>query len=754
MNQAPCSDDSIEAFYRAYNATSGTNEDRLRECQAILDRLRACALDDRRFGPWCDLFDGILANEHQRDWGRGEQLFLKALHAAAADDRLLRGRACLALAVTYSSLDRWQASLDFSRQAAEAMEGLSKPIDLAAAWINAGVAYNSGYRNGLFDEPALPQGIDACHRALAVLATMDPASRQRPGLEASAMTTLGVLHNLAGQWDDALAAFRRHLAICQEAGFTCRAGVSHVNLGEVYARMGPDTYDLACQSLQEAYRIHRGCADDFRTLEAVQMLAAITGRAGQHQRALSYALEAVQLAGVVRSGITSAAARAGFAVTTANVYAEAILLAVRLRQPHLAFDLVEQSRSRAFLDSLAAGASEVIRQVEAATLNLAQVQQRLAPDAVLLEYFTCGTLEGNAARQRVRSRSLQLYLPPPTTLLFVVTRRTVEVLDLGLSPLDVLPQRLTGAVERHFLQPAIRRALHRRLVEPARDLLAGKRRITITPHGPLHYVPFGALMDEDGQTLLHDGGPVLVYGPSASVLLRDRSARPFGFPVVGDESLEPASTSERAGHGHQEETRSVYASPCLAIGYNGDGGNRLRYAEQEAASIASMLSGEALTGAASKRERLFRQAASVRYLHISCHGAFDPDAPLASSLHLAPGEYLTAQEVLDGLRLDCELVTLSACESGLSTVRRGEELMGLVRAFMLAGAPAVVATLWRVDERSTRLLMERFYRELSSGVDAATALHRAQIHLRALDTQFADPFYWAPFVLVGNVPAG
>ena len=110
--------------------------------------------------------------------------------------------------------------------------------------------------------------------------------------------------------------------------------------------------------------------------------------------------------------------------------------------------------------------------------------------------------------------------------------------------------------------------------------------------------------------------------------------------------------------------------------------------------------------------------------------------------------------MLDGLRLRCELVTLSACESGLSTVRRGDELMGLVRAFMLAGAPAVVATLWRVDERSTRLLMERFYRDLSSGADPATALHRAQIYLRTRGPDFADPFYWAPFVLVGNAPAG
>ena len=121
-----------------------------------------------------------------------------------------------------------------------------------------------------------------------------------------------------------------------------------------------------------------------------------------------------------------------------------------------------------------------------------------------------------------------------------------------------------------------------------------------------------------------------------------------------------------------------------------------------------------------------------RYLHISCHGEFDPESPLESLLHLGAGETLTAHQVLEGLRLSCELVTLSACESGLSRVRRGDELMGLVRAFMVAGAPSVIATLWRVDERSTRILMERFYREVVAGAGFAHALHEAQLYLRTL----------------------
>jgi CHAT domain-containing protein len=280
--------------------------------------------------------------------------------------------------------------------------------------------------------------------------------------------------------------------------------------------------------------------------------------------------------------------------------------------------------------------------------------------------------------------------------------------------------------------------------------LAGKRRLYLVPHGPLHYVPFQALLAPDGETLLRPGGPELVYGPSASVLFRER-------------------TAARPSRLRKTSKVSETALPCLALGFDGEGGQRLRFAEEEAGRIAALLGGEALLGPAGKQEALFQRGPDARFLHISCHGQFDPAAPLESSLHLGAGETLTAREVLANLRLRCELVTLSACESGLSQVRRGDELMGLVRAFLAAGAPAVLATLWRVDERSTRLLMEQFYREAQAGASFAQALHTAQIYLHSLSRQqaldllgedavgvagpeqpFDDPFYWAPFVLIGD----
>jgi CHAT domain-containing protein len=218
----------------------------------------------------------------------------------------------------------------------------------------------------------------------------------------------------------------------------------------------------------------------------------------------------------------------------------------------------------------------------------------------------------------------------------------------------------------------------------------------------------------------------------------------------------------------------------LAIGYNDPKGVQLRFTEEEARGIARLTGGTALVGLSPKKATLYSQGGNYRLLHFSCHGEFDPQAPLASALHLAPGEALTALDVLEHLHLCCDLVTLSACESGLSRVRRGDELIGLIRAFMRAGALALISTLWRVDERSTLILMERFYREIQAGVSLAQALKRAQLYLKNLTRQealailtplpndslgtslaeedgeriFADPYYWAPFVLVGGRELG
>ncbi|HEY3475094.1 MAG TPA: CHAT domain-containing protein, partial [Anaerolineales bacterium] len=139
-------------------------------------------------------------------------------------------------------------------------------------------------------------------------------------------------------------------------------------------------------------------------------------------------------------------------------------------------------------------------------------------------------------------------------------------------------------------------------------------------------------------------------------------------------------------------------------------------------------------------------SSTANVLHMACHGRFRHDNPLFSSLQLSD-TWLT---VRDTYRLDlrrCELVTLSACETGVNAVAPGDEWIGLARGFFSAGAPSLLVSQWIVDDESTAELMILFYSRLQEGTSPASALRYAQCQL--LKTK-PHPFFWAPFVLMGR----
>jgi CHAT domain-containing protein len=157
----------------------------------------------------------------------------------------------------------------------------------------------------------------------------------------------------------------------------------------------------------------------------------------------------------------------------------------------------------------------------------------------------------------------------------------------------------------------------------------------------------------------------------------------------------------------------------------------------------------------------------VRYVHFACHGHLDERMPLNSSLALAiretPAEgqdngLLQAWEIFDKVRIDADLVTLSACGTALGREMGGEGLLGLTRAFHYAGARSVLATLWSVSDTSTPLLMERFYAHLEAGMSLDRALQAAQIDFirgrggvaRGVAADLSHPFRWAAFQLSGD----
>ena len=252
----------------------------------------------------------------------------------------------------------------------------------------------------------------------------------------------------------------------------------------------------------------------------------------------------------------------------------------------------------------------------------------------------------------------------------------------------------------------------------------------IVPNGVLHYLPFAAL-SADGKSYLSDDY-VLFSLPSASTL-----------PYV--QSKEQDREKAQAGKTAANQT-------LLAMSEGeAQGLPALQNADKEAQAVASLYDVQALTGQ-SATEQAFRDKAGESYIiHVAAHGQLNTASPLFSRVVLAPSSNQDGSlEVHEVYELDLhstDLVVLSACQTDLGAQSKGDDIVGLNRAFIYAGTPSVIASLWSVDDQATSMLMTSFYTHLKAGEGKAEALRSAQQETRG---KYPNPYYWAAFVLSGS----
>jgi CHAT domain-containing protein len=242
-------------------------------------------------------------------------------------------------------------------------------------------------------------------------------------------------------------------------------------------------------------------------------------------------------------------------------------------------------------------------------------------------------------------------------------------------------------------------------------------------------------------TTVYDG----LRRPSNGRTERDAPATLVAF---GDPSYPPASASP------------MLAPVALELTKRGLSLTPLPATRREVSSIAPLFPGSSrvFRGAAATVYHAKTAAADARYLHFAVHGFVDERFPLNSALALSmpakPGDgvengLLQVWEIFEQLRLNADIVTLSACQTALGQELGGEGLLGLTRAFHFAGAQSVAASLWSIADDSTAALMTRFYRHLSAGQSKDEALRAAQLELLR-GSKFAHPFHWAAFQLFGD----
>ena len=615
--------------------------------------------------------------------------------------------------------------------------------------------------------------LEEAEKALAEAAELFAAAGNSP-LLSGVILDQSVVQEARGNLDGSVATARRALSLVIEKDWSVQRVYAHLRLVDLLLPdvAGSEPHLLAACRLAERMALPQL---RYRLNERLGRLRRLQGNDGEAQVLLEAAIDEIER---LRGTVTHESMRASFLLDKIGAYEELLRLHLssgaesNVRQ---AFAVAERAKSRALIDLLTGVAKEPVHPTDNA---LQERIQNLQADLNTTYNQLLGTgqsefvaplpdLRGRAVELEEEISQLRLRAIPATSdpfatstpsdtwedmptdvallayhiigdeiIAFVGARDSLRVVrNCGsvtmatqlLQQLEVQWDRLGVGQEfakQHMallerLTRQVLASLYGELVAPLRPLLDaaagantvdGPQKIAIVPHGLLHQVPFHALFD--GERYLIERFEIS-YAPSAKVF---------------------SLCQRQASRGLDKALALSVADPLIPA------------VADEARAVARHLpSAEVLTDRQATLSALREKAPDCGVLHLACHGMFRADNSMFSALKLHDG-WLTAADVIE-LDLGGALVTLSACESARNQVLAGDELVGLVRGFLGAGAATLVATLWLVQDDTTSWLMERWYAQLRTGVERSAALRNAQL---ALKEKLPHPYYWAPFVLIGQ----
>jgi CHAT domain-containing protein/Tfp pilus assembly protein PilF len=603
-----------------------------------------------------------------------------------------------------------------------------------------------------------------------------------------------------GRLDEAEGYARRALDIVQKRGLSPLEGAAALHaLGRVARARGD--LDAAGSALEAALAIRSdvlsGSTEEAETLHELGAVAATRGRPAD---AIDFDLRALAALEKQRSRVGGGdEARARFGARYAPYYHDAIARLVAAGRSVEAFHVLERLRARGFLSLLAErdlGFADVPPDLDRERRR-ANVEYDRALSALMEAKGGDLAAERQAlaearvtqaeARTRIRAASPRLAtledpqpldlaatqgaLDPGTLLLsYAVGDGASYVFAVGPGPGEFrvaeIPtdrRRLRDSVagfrkllqeESRLKRGALRAAaqdLGTLLLAPVATALVRAERLVVVPDGPLHLIPFAALADPGAaERYLVEGRPLHVVA-SATVFAELRKNRRDGgsgrMVAFGD----PDYAAAHAG--------GARAAPLASAAERGLGLVPLPAARREVRELAGLFpDARVFVGDAATEEAAKASLPGGSLIHFACHGLAREDAPLDSALALTlpaeggPGRengLLQAWEVFEQVRLDADLVTLSACGSALGGEMSGEGVLGLTRAFQYAGARSVLSTLWTVNDESTAQLMGRFYAERKRGRSKDAALRAAQRAMLGRPAT-AHPYRWAAFQLSGD----
>jgi CHAT domain-containing protein/Tfp pilus assembly protein PilF len=655
-----------------------------------------------------DAFERALALRRQGKDRRGEANTIGKIgvlrHAFGQDEESLAG---------------FQTAIDILREVGDHLEESTDTMNMGNVYMAQG---------------RYTQAVELFDRALRLQETWGKSKDWATGLsyKAVALTAMKKYEEARKALDAALEAQR---------SFENRRGEAEA-LGRL-ARLQLDEGKPAegAQSAAESARIAESIGEKRTRSEAQYQLARCRRAEGRHADALAAVDQALRISESVRESVPDYDLRASFFSRVRDQYDLKVDLEVKMGDVAAAFETAEASRARSLLELIRSRVS--VAAAPEINPQLAELQKELDPNTVALEYSL-----GNDA-----------------SYVFVMTPDSIRALPLlGRAAIEAAARRLYAKWSARQDSPADNEELSKMLLGPVRAGIRGKR-VVVVPDGALAYIPFDALYVSPGRRLIEDYDVATMVSLSALKLVRDgaREHPPapklvavFADPVFGpnDSRVRGGAVPGAPAAPNAELVRSVGDVGLKSL-------DRLASTRREAAAIA------ALAAPSQRREALDFDASATavkdsslgdyRIIHFATHGLMNSRDPHLSGLVFSmvdrqgrPQNGFLRSDDLAALKLRADLVVLSACQTALGKELRGEGLLGLARGFMYAGAPRVIASLWRVADTATADLMSSFYQGLlRSHVPASEALRMAKTGLMRNPLR-ASPYYWAGFVLQGD----
>jgi len=741
------------------------------------------------------------------EYEEANEYFQKALLISQEiDDLSLKATALNNLGETCYHQGDYQKALDYLFQALSIRQNLDNPIKVASTLHSIGLVYESlgnyeeatehyeqaistsqkadyrlGEAQGLNDIGRLLGRLDQHQRAIEFLKLALTIAREQ-GIsegEATLLSNIGLNYYALGEYAKALENYQQALSIYRATGH--RVGESYIlaNIGGIYNDLG---------NPQKAMEYHQQALLDSRIIGytagevySLVNIGLIHEEKGDYQKSFEYYSQSITTLEKVREKLTVEELRAAPVLGTSDIYERAIISLLKLNRPTDAFNYAERARARTFLDLLG---NQRVNPKGSENLQLIEQERQLVAEITTLERqlhqeWIRSTLDNTSQeienltsvletkRKEYRNLLFQLQLSnpeyaalvsispldlekvqemlreqaPDTTLVtyfvgaeetvsFVISSDSFHAQTVSVSR-DDLRRQVENLREQMKEEPILPNAwqtpaqtLYDWLIRPVQSHLPSTEadapsRLGIIPHDLLHYIPFGLLYD--GENTLLDNY-TLFYAPSVSSLK-------FIF-----EKRHP-----------QADRLLVIAKP------NVPQTPYLYHAVEEAQTVAALYGSQALVDSDATEGRFKTLAEEYELIHIAAHSDYIPSDPLFSAILLGEEESedgrLETHEIFNLDLSMTDLVVLSACETHLGKLSSGDELVGLERAFIRAGTPSLLSTLWSVDDAATAELMKRFYTHLQTGLSKGEALRLAQLGTRE---EYPEPYYWAGFVLVGD----